>query len=536
MGKSTLQKVQAARRGAIVALAFAGLGLGTGTARAQAETAAPVFMTGAEPIDPGEYDTLPKVGQFRAFLPKQVDLAPLFPKPGYQGAQPNCVAWATTYAAHSFLVAETTDGSGPTVDPMSPAYVYNRLRKPGSACDRAIRIVDALKLLQTEGTVPLSDFPDEISRCSIPAPEALIGKAKANRLSDWRAIARSRRSDGSKVVLDDIKGALFRGEPVVFAMPVMTDFKALRGDTVYHHDMPENSNWHAMAVVGYDEVRQAFRVVNSWGTHWGDAGYAWIGYSTFGLLVGEAYAMKMQPQAAPNAPAKVVPAPVPAPVRPAPPMVDPYAVFEKQAAALTCGKVTTAQAGGRLTVSGFGGDAAELAALRQAAMAANKRVDWKVGTHRWPQCEAELTLSDALVQGGVKVAALTERGKPRGGDPVAMKAGEIFGLTAQGSAARPWLSIVYLQADGSAVELYRGNPGAEPVTIGLGGAQQTRFQVGAPFGDEMIIALSSNRPLFGPSTADYATERQFLSGLRSVLAKGEGGSVSAAVLRLRTAG
>lgn len=528
-----LQKVRAARGGMALALALAGLV--PGLVRAQSDSATPVFMTGAEPIDASEYDALPKIGQFRAFLPKQVDLTPLFPKPGYQGAQPNCVAWATTYAAHSFLVAETAAGTMPTPDPMSPAYVYNRLRKPGSACDRAIRIVDALRLLQTEGTVTLSDFPDEISRCSIPAPQDLIGKARANRLSDWRAISRSRRADGSKVVLDDIKGALSRGEPVVFAMPVMSDFKALKGDTVYRHDTPENTNWHAMAVVGYDEARQAFRIVNSWGTHWGDAGYAWIDYATFGLLVGEAYAMKMQRQTPPVAPPAVVLAPVrPVPVQPTPPPVDHYAAFEKKAAALTCGKVSATRSASRLTVTGFGGDETELAALRQAAMAAGKRLDWKVDTHRWPQCEAELTLSDALAQGDVKIAALTATGKTRGGNPVAMKAGDIFGVTAKGSAARPWLSIVYLQADGSAVELYRGNAGGSPVTIGLGGTQETRFQVGAPYGDEMIIALSSASPLFGPSTADYTTERQFLSGLRSVLAKGEGGSVSAAVLRLRT--
>lgn len=517
-------QVRLARGAGMIGLVIAALA--PAAALAQPADAAPVFMTGAEPIDAAEYDTLPKVGQFRAFLPKQVDLTPLFPKPGYQGAQPNCVAWATTYAAHSFLVAEASSGEAPTPDPMSPAYVYNRLRKPGSACNRAIRIVDALKLLQTEGTVTLSEFPDEISRCSIPAPEALIGKAKANRISDWRAINRSKRADGSKVVLDDIKGALSRGEPVVFAMPVTAEFKAMRGDTVYRHNMPENTNWHAMAVIGYDEGRQAFRVVNSWGTHWGDAGYVWIDYSTFGLLVGEAYAMKMQST-------QVKPAPLPTLV-PAPAPVDPYLAFTKKAAAVRCGKISSSRTNGRLLVSGFGGDEAELAALRATATAVDSRVEWKVDTHRWPQCEAELTLSDALAPRDVKIAALTEAGKRRGGNPVVMKAGDIFGITANATAGRPWLSIVYLQADGSAVELYRGNAGDRPVTIGLGGKQETRFQVGAPFGDEMIIALSSTAPLFGPSTADYATERQFLTALRSVLAEAEVGTVSAAVLRLRT--
>ncbi|WP_343057153.1 C1 family peptidase [Novosphingobium hassiacum] len=526
--KIPLLKVPATCQGVLVALALGSLQ--PNSASAQADNEALVFMTGAEPIAAADYEALPKVGQFRAFLPKQVDLAPLFPKPGYQGAQPNCVAWATTYAAYSFLLADGAADKSAKSDPMSPAYVYNRLRKPGSACDRAIRIVDALKLLQSEGSVALSDFPDDIARCAIPAPPTIIDKAKAARLSDWRAISRSRRADGSKVVLDDIKGAASRGEPVVFAMPVMADFKALKGDTVYRHEQPENTNWHAMAVVGYDEARQAFRVINSWGTHWGDAGYAWIDYTTFGLLVGEAYAMKMLPQALPKAAPNIVPVDKAS----LPQVVDAYTTFESKAAALTCGKVTAVRNGEQLTVNGFGGDEAEVAALRKDAFALNKRVAWDVRVRHWPQCEAELTLSDALSLEGVKVALASPDRKALTGDPIAMKSGDIFGIRANASAERPWLSVIYLQADGSAVKLFRGNVGSKPVTIGLGGAEETRFQVGAPFGDEMIIALSSSGPLFEATKSDYSTEREFLSGLRSALSKREKGSASAAVLRLRT--
>ena len=62
-----------------------------------------LFMTGAEPVSPQDYAKLPKQGRFRAYLPKQVDLSNAYPPPGSQGPQPNCVAWATTYAARTFL-------------------------------------------------------------------------------------------------------------------------------------------------------------------------------------------------------------------------------------------------------------------------------------------------------------------------------------------------------------------------------------------------------------------------------------------------
>ena len=170
---------------------------GTGTAGAP-PPAEQVFMTGADPISPAEYASLPKLGQFRAWLPKRIDLSRLFPAPGHQGPQPNCVAWATTYAAHSFLNASKA-GRQPAAaaEQMSPAYVYSRLRQPGSLCNRAIRIVDALNLLQREGAVSLEDFPDDITKCNLPAPEMLLGKASAYRLAGWRAVDREKPDDWS---------------------------------------------------------------------------------------------------------------------------------------------------------------------------------------------------------------------------------------------------------------------------------------------------------------------------------------------------
>ncbi|MFM9937395.1 MAG: C1 family peptidase [Novosphingobium sp.] len=486
-----------------------------------------VFMTGAQRIAPADYTALPKTDTFRAWLPKAVDLTPNYPKPGYQGPQPSCVAWATTYAARSFLNGRAL-GRQPT-DPseqMSPAYVYNRLRAPGTECTTTMSIVNALNLLKREGAVTLADFPDDIKSCHIPAPAALLGKAATYRLGDWRAIERERPNDErSPVVIDDIKGALSRGEPIVFAMPVAQDWYNLAGDTVYTHAGPAGDLYHAMAVVGYSEDRQAFRIINSWGDWWADNGYAWIGYSTFKALVNEAYAL----QAPPHTDA----------AKPAEPALRPRAAFDLLAAKLPCGAVTVSGDDKALAVTGFGGSAEAIEALHTAALAMGGKVDWQVAHHPWPQCEAELTLARALAAGGVTLASAREGGDPRSGDPVRMKAGEIFGITATVDAGRPYLSIVYLQADGSAVELYRGTPdevrgSRRSVTIGLQGAKETRFQVGPPYGDELLIALASDHPIADDFATDYHTERQFLTGLRARLAQMPVGEVTAAVLRLRT--
>jgi C1A family cysteine protease len=46
--------------------------------------------------------------------------------------------------------------------------------------------------------------------------------------------------------------------------------------------MPDESSsigGHAMLLVGYDNDRQVYIVRNSWGTGWGDAGYAYMPFS-----------------------------------------------------------------------------------------------------------------------------------------------------------------------------------------------------------------------------------------------------------------
>ena len=224
-------------------------------------------------------------------------------------------------------------------------------------------------------------------------------------------------------------------------MPLPSDWQAWKGDGVYVHTAPETSNYHAMALVGYDEDRQAFRLINSWGRLWGDHGYAWISYDTFKLLAGEAYVLEGGSA-----------------VKPSGPPMSPEQNFDALVANVPCGAVSATRVDGHLAVTGFAGGQDSLATLKSAALALDPGARWNVAWNAWPQCEARLTLAGPLAVGTVSLMAQTETGVDRSGDPVAMSAGDKFGITAETDAEHPYLSIVYLQADGSAVELYRGAP------------------------------------------------------------------------------
>jgi hypothetical protein len=71
-------------------------------------------------------------------------------------------------------------------------------------------------------------------------------------------------------------------EPFVMAIPIFTDFPTgpTAEDFVYNLGIEPSRDHtlglHAVTVIGYDEGRKAFRIVNSWGTNWGDKGFLWL--------------------------------------------------------------------------------------------------------------------------------------------------------------------------------------------------------------------------------------------------------------------
>ena len=81
-----------------------------------------------------------------------------------------------------------------------------------------------------------------------------------------------------------------------------------------------------------------------------------------------------------------------------------------------------------------------------------------------------------------------------------------------------------LIAPGTRLLLGAGSPGAE-----------AQFRIGPPFGQEVIVVVASAKPLFGSTLPETPTERDYLTTFRrSFAVAGAGGTVSAAVIPLRT--
>ena len=84
--------------------------------------------------------------------------------------------------------------------------------------------------------------------------------------------------------LNTIKKTLSDGKPILISMrfnlgqELADQFKQIQ--IIKPSDIKENGN-HMMVIVGYDDLKQAFKVRNSWGVGWGFGGYCYLSYEFF---------------------------------------------------------------------------------------------------------------------------------------------------------------------------------------------------------------------------------------------------------------
>ena len=433
------------------------------------------------------------------------------------------MAWAVGYAARGYYSSAIEGLRVMQAENVpSPAYIYDLhvSRQKARGCDIGMQFSEAFKILE-RGSVSLAQMPYNLNYC--PAPSAAtIRLANRFRVRSWKHV--NPRS------LDTIKGELANGHPVVFGMLVGENFLRHRGEAVYRGRVLNPDISHAMAIVGYDEKRQAFHVMNSWGREWGRNGYAWIDYDTFRAQVHEAYSMrprlrepapKPPPKPEPKPPRPVEPPAVvevePAPPRPAPkPIPTPPAPTRLiEDLGLECAKMTLANEGGTQVARGFVSKAEDVARVEDKLK--DSGIVVRLDVRPWPQCEALLTLDQALLADDHPTVAV--RGKPE-----SLKKGDPVVIEVVSPDAPSHLHVAYIQADGSVVHLVQSDAknlqtvdSRRKLIFGDGLEGRQRFVVNPPFGSELIIALASRAPLFPDPRPQSETERDFLTALRKAL-------------------
>lgn len=91
--------------------------------------------------------------------------------------------------------------------------------------------------------------------------------------------------------IEDMKKALTEGKPIVVGTYVYDSFINQIGEQMSPNQTGTNRGGHAYVVIGFDDQKQSFEIMNSWGILWGNKGFCWIPYQFFNLYMFDAWAM-----------------------------------------------------------------------------------------------------------------------------------------------------------------------------------------------------------------------------------------------------
>jgi hypothetical protein len=275
--------------------------------------------------DEGRYQSLPQKRAAGAVtqLPSRVDLSAYAPSVIDQGAQNTCVGVAVGYYLRTMLEARRrnlTDRKAIDRLRFSPSYLYNQIKDADdNTCMAGAEIEKALTYLTQNGLPTLAQQP--YPNCQ--PTQAALPAAPDSRLLDYARLFGLLDSGAEKVLAT--KKALSESSPVVVGVQLTGSM----GDLSFRNSLfsrmgaglgrssaranfmqwqPTQSATltfgHAMCVVGYDDAMfgtGAFKLINSWGSSWGDGGYFWIAYPDYDQFAKYGYQAYVQPLTTPNA-------------------------------------------------------------------------------------------------------------------------------------------------------------------------------------------------------------------------------------------
>ena len=196
------------------------------------------------------------------------------PKAGNQKGQASGTAWALGYFAASYLERRAKKNSKYRC---SVAFIYNNLN---NGVDRGIEIVEGLELLKKRGC------PEEAFMPYNPKDPAHRATSRANKNASQHKIKNFARLDYSD--LDQVRSHLVQNKAIIVSLVITENFINLSKEVWKKPDGAIRAR-HSVALIGYDDNKKLFYILNSFGNKWAKKGRCAIPYSWFIRLVKQAY-------------------------------------------------------------------------------------------------------------------------------------------------------------------------------------------------------------------------------------------------------
>jgi len=206
--------------------------------------------------------TLPPKSDLRAKCPPVLD----------QGQLGSCTANAI---ANAHLFDQMKQKAADTFAPSRLFIYYNeRVMEHTVSEDSGAMIRDGIKSISKQGVCPESMWPYVVSKFATK-PTAGCYKAAL----DHQAVSYQRVLQN----LMQMKGCIASGFPFVVGFAVYESFEsdavARTGTVPLPAPTEAVIGGHAVLAVGYDDAKQRFHMMNSWGAGWGDKGFFTMPYA-----------------------------------------------------------------------------------------------------------------------------------------------------------------------------------------------------------------------------------------------------------------
>lgn len=234
-----------------------------------------------------------------ATVPMYYSLKKYCPTPGNQGNMGSCVGWATGYAAFTMAnsinknLSQTSEIDNAT---LSALYIYNQIKSSGNCTEGSV-ITDAMDLIKSKGDCKKAEFSP--ATCDVQPTQQHHSLASQLKIKDYLTLFEIDDSPERKI--DATINSIVSNKPVVIGMILKPSFDKVSSTGEYKPSADEpNDGGHAMCVVGFDNARKVFEIINSWGTSWGNKGFLTISYDDYAKYTKYGYQFSLYENPSPN--------------------------------------------------------------------------------------------------------------------------------------------------------------------------------------------------------------------------------------------
>ncbi len=235
-----------------------------------------------------------------AAAPAAVDLSAWTVPVGNQGSVGSCVTWAISYAMNGWY--SRYQGISPGGIAFAPMYSYSQIHvnngaDGGGSYPSAAYNIGSSQGIDTQAHYTHGNF-DFMTR---PTPDE-VANAANYKTGGFTMLYRGHPGPAADAV---IQNALASNHPVALTLPVYSAFDQLSAAAhTLDASQVQTSTFrgnHEVLIVGYDST--GVRIQNSWGTWWGDGGFANLNWNFIEQYSLEATTMTGLLPSTPTAPA-----------------------------------------------------------------------------------------------------------------------------------------------------------------------------------------------------------------------------------------